>query len=56
MATNQAQFLEDLDDLINRLPDLYLPAPVVDHLMVKFEELQEELLEQIELRSTDWES
>jgi hypothetical protein len=56
MPTKQAQWLEDLDDLINRLPDIYLPEPVVDSIMEQLETVQDEVTEQIELRSTDWEA
>jgi len=56
MPTKQAQWLEDLDDLINRLPDIYLPEPVVNSIMEQLETVQDEVTEQIELRSTDWES
>lgn len=56
MASKQAQWLEDLDDLINRLPDIYLPEPVVASIMDQLESVQQEVTEQIELRSTDWEN
>ena len=54
MATKQAQWLEDLDDLINRVPDIYLPEPIAEKLIAELEEIQEDVLEQIELRSSDW--
>lgn len=56
MAGKQEQWLEDLDDLINRIPDIYLPP----HVALKVEEymtqVQEDVTEQIELRSTEWEN
>jgi hypothetical protein len=54
MATMQEKWLEDLDDLINRVPDIYLPEPIADNLIAKLEEIQQDVLEQIELRSSDW--
>jgi hypothetical protein len=56
MATKQSQWLEDLDNLINTVPDIYLPAPVAERVMAQLEEIQEQVLEQIDLRSTEWES
>jgi hypothetical protein len=54
MATRNDQWLEDLDNLINQVPSLFLPEPIKDDIMLKLETLQEEIQEQIELRSTDW--
>jgi hypothetical protein len=56
MATRNEQWLEDLDNLIWQVPSLFLPEPVRDSIMSKLETLQEEIQEQIELRSTDWEA
>jgi tetrahydromethanopterin S-methyltransferase subunit G len=56
MATRNEQWLEDLDDLINRVPDLYMPPAVRDNLMSRLEELQEEVEQHMTLRSTEWEA
>lgn len=56
MATRTEQWLEDLDNLICQVPSLFLPEPVRDSIMSKLETLQEDIQEQIELRSTDWEA
>lgn len=56
MTTRNDQWLEDLDDLISQVPGLFLPEPVRDTIMAKLELVQEEIQEQIELRSTDWEA
>jgi hypothetical protein len=50
------QWLEDLDQLICQVPSLFLPEPVRDAIMLKLENIQEEISEQIELQSTDWEA
>lgn len=54
MTTRLAQWMEDLDDLINRVPDLYIPDPVKEEVINRLEEIQEEVTEQAELRSVDW--
>ena len=56
MSTRQQDWLEELDNLINSVPDIYLPAPVAERIMEQLTEVQEQVQEQIELRSTDWES
>jgi hypothetical protein len=56
MATRNEQWLEDLDNLICQVPSLFLPEPVRDNIMLQLEALQEDIQEQIELRSTDWEN
>jgi hypothetical protein len=56
MATRLAQWQEDFDDLINRVPDLFLPEAIKDHIIARLEVIQEEINEQVELRSTDWEA
>ena len=56
MANKNTTWLEDLDDLINRIPDLYIPEPARDRLMQRMEAIQEEVLDQIDLRSTEWEA
>lgn len=56
MATRREQWLEDFDDLITRMSDLYLPEPLKDKFQLRLEELQEEINEQMELRSVDWDS
>jgi hypothetical protein len=56
MTTRNDQWLEDLDDLICQVPSLFLPEPIRDAIMAKLELVQEEIQEQIELRSTDWEA
>lgn len=48
------QWLEDLDQLICQVPSLFLPEPVRDAIMLKLENIQEEISDQIELQSTDW--
>ena len=50
------QWLEDFDNLINQVPSLYLPEPVRDTIMARLEQVQEEIQEEFELRSTDWEA
>lgn len=56
MATKQQQWLEDLDELINRIPDIYLPPHVANKVEEYLTQVQEDVTEQIELRSTEWES
>ena len=56
MATRNEQWLEDLDDLINRVPDLFLPNAVREQIMTRLEDLQEEVEQQMTLRSTEWEA
>jgi len=56
MATRNEQWLEDFDNLIYQVPGLFLPEPVRDNIMLQLEALQEDIQEQIELRSTDWEN
>jgi hypothetical protein len=56
MATKIQQWLEDFDDLINRVPDLYIPEAIKDHITDRLEQIQLEVTEQVELRSTDWEA
>lgn len=56
MTTRQQTWLENLDELINTVPDLYLPTPVAERIMDQLSVIQEEIVEQIELRSTDWEA
>jgi hypothetical protein len=48
-------WLEELDDLINRVPDLRLPGPVADQLQEQLAQIEETVNEQFELRSTEWE-
>lgn len=48
-------WLEDLDDLMNRLSDLRLPEPVADQLASQLSAVEETVIEQFELRSTEWE-
>jgi len=48
------QWLEDFDQLICQVPSLFLPEPVRDAIMLKLENIQEEISDQIELQSTDW--
>lgn len=55
MANRRDEWLEELDDLISRMPDLGLPEPVVDKLIEKLDEVVDEMQSQFELRSTDWE-
>ena len=52
----QAEWLEDLDELINRIADINLPGPVAEKIENQLTDLQEQVLEQIELRSTDWDN
>lgn len=54
--TRNDQWLEDFDNLINQVPSLYLPDPVRDTIMARLEQVQEEIQEEFELRSTDWEA
>lgn len=56
MAHTNEQWLEDLEVLICQVPSLYLPEPVRDNILLQLEALQEDIQEQIELRSTDWEN
>jgi hypothetical protein len=56
MATRNEQWLEDLDNLIWQVPGLYLPELVHGSIMSKLEALQEDIQEEFELRSTDWEA
>lgn len=56
MTHRNDQWLEDFDNLICQVPSLFLPEPVRDSIMQKLENLQEEIQEEFELRSTDWES
>lgn len=56
MAQRNDQWLEDLDNLICQVPSLFLPEPVRDAIMAKLERVQEEIQEEMELRSTDWEA
>jgi hypothetical protein len=55
MANRRDTWLEELDDLISRMPDLGLPEPVVDKLIEKLDEVVDEMQAQFDLRSTDWE-
>jgi len=54
MTRRNDKWLEDFDDLICQVPELFLPEPVRDSILQRLELLQEEILEEIELRSTDW--
>lgn len=56
MSNRRDEWLEELDELINKLPDLGLPEPIVNKLIEKLDEVVDEMQEQFELRSTDWES
>jgi hypothetical protein len=56
MATRRDEWMEELDDLISRLPDLGLPEPVVDMIIEKLDLVVDEIQEQFDLRSTDWEA
>jgi hypothetical protein len=56
MATRNEQWLEDFDNLIYQVPGLFLPEPVRDAILAKLEQVQEEIQEEFELRSTDWEA
>ena len=56
MTTRRAQWLEDLDDLINRIADINLPDPIAEAVEVTLAQLQEDILEQIDLPSTDWDN
>lgn len=56
MARPQEQWLEDLDELINRIPDIYLPPNIATKVEEYLTQVQEDVAEQIELRSTDWEN
>jgi hypothetical protein len=55
MATRRDGWMEELDDLINRLPDLGLPEPIIDTISGKLDAVADEIQEQFDLRSTDWE-
>jgi len=56
MTHRNDQWLEDFDNLICQVPSLFLPEPVRESIMQKLENLQEEIQEEFELRSTDWEA
>lgn len=50
------QFLEDIDDLANRVHDLPIPAQAQDRIATLIEEIADMLEDQDQLRSTDWEA
>jgi hypothetical protein len=50
------QFLEDIDDLANRVHDLPVPAQAHDRIAALIEEITDILEDQDQLRSTDWEA
>jgi len=50
------QFLEDIDDLANRVHDLPVPVQAQDCVAALIEEIVDILEEQDQLRSTDWEA
>ena len=54
MAHRNNEWMEELDNLINQVPSLFLPEPVRDRIMARLEAMQEEIQEEMELRSTDW--
>lgn len=56
MSKPQEQWLEDLDELINRIPDIYLPPHVATKVEEYLTQVQEEVSEQADLRSTEWEN
>jgi len=50
------QFLEDIDDLANRVHDLPVPVQAQERIAGLIEEIVDILEEQDQLRSTDWEA
>lgn len=56
MANRQEQWLEDLDELINRIPDIHLPPHVATKVEEYLTQVQEDVSEQMDLRSTEWET
>lgn len=50
------QFLEDIDDLANRVHDLPIPVQAQDRIASLIEEITAVLEDQDQLRSTDWEA
>lgn len=50
------QFLEDIDDLANRVHDLPIPVQAQDRIAGLIEEITNILEDQDQLRSTDWEA
>jgi hypothetical protein len=48
------KFLEDVDDLSNRVYDLYIPEKTKDRIAALIEEVAYILEEQTTLRSTEW--
>ena len=50
------QFLEDIDDLANRVHDLPIPSQAQDRIAGLIEEITAILEDQDQLRSTDWEA
>jgi hypothetical protein len=56
MSNRRDEWLEELDDLINRLHDLGFPEPIAHKIESYLTQVQEDVQEQIELRSTDWEN
>jgi hypothetical protein len=54
LATKTAQWIEDLDDLINRVSDLYISEPVRDDITSRLEQILEDIQEEVILRDTGW--
>lgn len=52
--TKTEQFLEDVDDLANRVYDLPIPSKVKDRVAELIDEINHALEEQNTLRSTEW--
>ena len=48
------KFLEDVDDLANRVYDLPIPLKVKDRVAELIEKMTAELEDQADVRSTEW--
>jgi len=50
------KFLEDVDDLANRVYDLPIPNKIKDSVAALIEQITHELEEQADVRSTEWDA